>query len=74
VYGALWRHLPGPKWFRAFILIILLLAAVYLCFEYFYPWLSAHLPFNELTVEEGAVPEPSVITTTITTTELAPPP
>ncbi|MDR1151629.1 MAG: hypothetical protein LBK72_03990 [Bifidobacteriaceae bacterium] len=57
MYGALWRHLPGPKWFRAFTLLCLLLVAVWACFEYFFPWLSGMLPLNELTVEEDTVPE-----------------
>lgn len=52
MYGALWRHLPGPKWFRAFTLLCLALIAVWACFEYLFPWMSDVLPFNELTVEE----------------------
>ncbi|MDR3202525.1 MAG: hypothetical protein LBT54_05275 [Bifidobacteriaceae bacterium] len=59
MYGALWRALPGPRWFRVFLLCALLLGAVFVCFEYFYPWLSTVLPFNELTVEGSPAPDPS---------------
>jgi hypothetical protein len=55
VYGALWRHLPGPKWFRAFTLLCLAMIAIWACFEYLFPWMSEVLPFNELTVEEDTV-------------------
>ncbi|MDR1428365.1 MAG: hypothetical protein LBJ08_11525 [Bifidobacteriaceae bacterium] len=53
MYGALWRILPGPRWFRAFALLCLALLAVWACFQYLFPWMSDVLPFNELTVEEG---------------------
>jgi sortase A len=55
MYGALWRVLPGPRWFRAFTLLCLALVAVWACFEYLFPWMSDVLPFNELTVEEDLV-------------------
>jgi len=57
MYGALFRILPGPKWFRAFVFLVLALLAVWACFEYLFPWLTTILPFNELTVDE--VPDPS---------------
>ena len=52
MYGALWRVIPGPRWFKAFILVCFILLILWLCVEYFFPWLSEVLPFNELTIEE----------------------
>jgi hypothetical protein len=50
MYGALWRAIPGPRWFRAVMMLCLAIGAIYLCFEYLFPWVSTWLPFNELTV------------------------
>ena len=59
MYGALWRALPGPRWFRAFVLFCLFLALMWFCIEVFFPWLSTVLPFNELTVDNpGPTSEP----------------
>jgi hypothetical protein len=61
MYGALWRHMPGPKWFRAFILLIAALVVVWACFTYLFPWFSTVAGLNEITVEDdGAGASPSV--------------
>ncbi|MCL2787100.1 MAG: hypothetical protein FWD59_01165 [Micrococcales bacterium] len=53
MYAALWRTIPGPSWFRVFVLLCLALVAVWACFQFLFPWLSTVLPFNELTVSDG---------------------
>jgi hypothetical protein len=58
MYGGLWRLLPGPRWFKAFVFCCLALLVVWICFEWFFPWLSDVLPFNQLTVNEPT-PDPS---------------
>ena len=55
MYGALWRAVPGPSWFKAFVFLCLLLAVTWVCFEFFFPWLSTVLPFNELTVGDAEI-------------------
>lgn len=50
MYALLWRALPGPAWFRAFLLLILFVGFVYLCFTWLFPTIAPHLPFNDMTV------------------------
>ncbi|WP_146252062.1 DUF4175 domain-containing protein [Xylanimonas oleitrophica] len=50
MYGALWRALPGPGWFRALVMVALLVGAVAACFQWFFPWLSTYVPINDNTV------------------------
>ncbi|WP_199827734.1 MULTISPECIES: hypothetical protein [Streptomyces] len=53
MYGWIWRHLPGNVLVRALISLLLALGAVYLLFEYVFPWAEPLLPFNDVTVDEG---------------------
>lgn len=48
MYGALWRHLPGPTWFKFIEAVALLAAVVFLLFEFVYPWImeNTHLVDN----------------------------
>lgn len=50
MYGALWRILPGPKWVRALICLVLLVLVILGLFEYVYPWIAANVPFFDNTV------------------------
>ncbi|MDR1393548.1 MAG: hypothetical protein LBJ62_06240 [Bifidobacteriaceae bacterium] len=60
MYGWLWRHLPGPWFVKVFFLAALAAAVVAVCFIYFFPWVSPYLPFNNVTIEDGMSPEPSI--------------
>ncbi|HLR55433.1 MAG TPA: hypothetical protein VK096_01595 [Actinomycetales bacterium] len=50
MYGLLWRALPGPAWLRIIILLILTAGVVWACFEWVFPAIAPHMPFNEQTV------------------------
>ncbi|MER6251748.1 MULTISPECIES: hypothetical protein [Streptomyces] len=54
MYGWIWRHLPGNAWVRALISLVLVLAAVFVLFQYVFPWAEPLLPFNDVTVDEGS--------------------
>lgn len=54
MYGALWRVLPGPVWFRVILVLLLATAAVYACFTWLFPEIAPYMPFNETTIEDGA--------------------
>jgi hypothetical protein len=51
MYGWIWRHLPGNAWVKALISVVLALAAVYVLFQYVFPWAEPLLPFNDVTVD-----------------------
>jgi hypothetical protein len=53
MYGWIWRHLPGNTWARAAICVVLVLAVVYLLFQYVFPWAEPLLPFNDVTVDNN---------------------
>jgi hypothetical protein len=54
MYGALWRHLPGPVVVRLLLSLLLLLAVVAGLWFYVFPAVEARLPYNDVTVEEAA--------------------
>ncbi|MBM9505920.1 hypothetical protein [Actinacidiphila acididurans] len=54
MYGWIWRHLPGNGWMRAFISLMLILAIVYILFQYVFPWAEPLLPFNDVTVDNNS--------------------
>ncbi|AJE41579.1 membrane protein [Streptomyces nodosus] len=51
MYGWIWRHLPGNAWVRALTSVVLVLAVVYVLFQYVFPWAEPLLPFNDVTVD-----------------------
>ena len=51
MYGALWRALPGPVWVRAVLLLVLAAAVVLACFEWLFPAVAEHMPFNDPDVQ-----------------------
>ena len=51
MYGWIWRHLPGNAWVKALISLVLILAVVYVLFQYVFPWAEPLLPFNDVTVD-----------------------
>lgn len=53
MYGALWRIIPGPAWFRVFILLVLLAGVLAACFLWFFPDVVApRMPFNDGTMTD----------------------
>jgi len=40
IFPAVWNLLPGPRWLRAILLTVVLLAIVWVLFEYVFPWFS----------------------------------
>ena len=53
MYGWLWRHLPGPSWARALVLLAAALGVLALCFTTVYPAIAPLMPFNDTTVGEA---------------------
>lgn len=54
MYGWIWRHLPGPWPAKAVLSVVLVLAVVAVLFTFVFPWLEPRLPFNGVTVDQGA--------------------
>lgn len=50
MYGYLWRALPGPRPVRVLLLLVLLAAVVLLLMEVVFPWVSAQMPYIDVTV------------------------
>ncbi|MDN3495062.1 hypothetical protein QL996_03910 [Planococcus sp. APC 4015] len=51
MYAALWHVLPGPWWIRLLIVIVLVAAILYGLAFYVFPWVSAIVNPQEVTVE-----------------------
>lgn len=48
MYGLFFRLLPGPKWLKVILAVLILLAVVYGLFQWVFPWVNTH--FFESTV------------------------
>ena len=46
MYGWIWRHLPGPVWFRTIEALVLTAAVVLLLFEVVFPWANDTWPLS----------------------------
>lgn len=53
MYGWIWRHLPGNTIVRTGLSVVLVVAVVYVLFQYVFPWAEPLLPFNDVTVDEN---------------------
>lgn len=53
MYAAIWRALPGPTPVRVLLAILIVLAIVAVLFLWVFPWAEQHLPFLNVTVDEG---------------------
>ena len=51
MYAWIWRHLPGPTPVRLVLSLLLFALAVFLLFEFAFPWLDLRLPWSDVTVE-----------------------
>lgn len=50
MYGYLWRALPGPRPGKAALAILIAVALVLLLMEVVFPWVSAQMPYSDVTV------------------------
>jgi hypothetical protein len=53
VYGPLWRALPGRWPLKLAQALVLLALVVVVCFQWLFPVVAEHLPFNDNTVTAG---------------------
>jgi hypothetical protein len=53
MYAEMWRRLPGPTPLRAVVALVLIFVAVAVLFLWVFPWAEQHLPFLEVTVDQG---------------------
>ncbi|GAA0305944.1 hypothetical protein [Kineococcus aurantiacus] len=51
MYAAWWRSLPGPRWLKALVSLLVAAAVVLLCFEVVFPAVADRLAVNDGTVE-----------------------
>lgn len=58
MYGSIWRALPGPTVIRTVIAVLLVLAVVTVLFLWVFPWAEQHLPFLNVTVDQGSAASP----------------
>ena len=63
MYAALWRALPGGRFAKTLQALVLALAVITALFLWFFPAVTPHLPFEEVTIEN-----PSGTATEATTT------
>lgn len=51
MYGALWRALPGPIWFRIILLLLIVAVVVFVLFTWVFPWVDGIVNPINVTVE-----------------------
>jgi hypothetical protein len=54
MYAALWRALPGPRWFKVVEALVLLGLVLAFCFLWLFPRVSPFMPFSDNTVTPAA--------------------
>jgi len=65
MYERLWRVLPGPTWVKLFEALVLFAAVVAVLFVFVFPWVSAHLPIDQVTVTGQEAGSHTVSTTIV---------
>ena len=50
MYSILWRKLPGPWAVKLIIVLVLLTAIFFLLMEVVFPYVSALMPYNDVSV------------------------
>ncbi len=43
MYGFIFRHLPGPKWLKVIESLVLILAVVFVLFEWVFPLVNTYI-------------------------------
>lgn len=46
MYGWIFRHLPGPKWFKVIEALLLIGLVVFALFTWVYPWVQSQVNFD----------------------------
>lgn len=60
MYVWIWRRLPGGLLGKLAGSLVLLAGALALLFFLVFPWAERRLPFQDITVDNGRSPQPSV--------------
>ncbi|MDO4915140.1 hypothetical protein [Corynebacterium sp.] len=50
MYAWIWRHLPGPTWFRVIEALVLIAAVVLILMQFVFPVVSDWMPYNDVRV------------------------
>lgn len=50
MYAWIFRHLPGPLWFRVTLAAAVIVTVVLLLMNLVFPWLSQYSPWTESTI------------------------
>ena len=50
MYAWIWRHLPGPTWFRMIEALVLIAAVVLILMQVVFPVVSDWMPYNDVRV------------------------
>lgn len=50
MYAYLWHLLPGPKPIKIILAIAIVLAVILVLMEVVFPWVSAQLPYTDVTI------------------------
>ncbi|WP_160295424.1 hypothetical protein [Demequina aurantiaca] len=56
IFPAVWRVLPGPAWVKALLLLLVILAIVWVLFEFVFPWVSVEFGIQDQSIETGTAP------------------
>ncbi|MBK0330896.1 hypothetical protein I8D64_05710 [Brachybacterium sp. MASK1Z-5] len=56
MYSWLFRHLPGPLWVRVVLVVALAVVLVGALFQWVFPAIAPHLPFDGGTVDSAPSP------------------
>lgn len=51
MYGALWRSIPGPTWWRFIVMLMLFAAVVVILLLFVFPEIASYMPYNDNTVD-----------------------
>ncbi|HJD68970.1 MAG TPA: hypothetical protein K8V54_04440 [Corynebacterium kroppenstedtii] len=50
MYAWIWRHLPGPTWFRVIEALVLIATVVLILMQVVFPVVSDWMPYNDVRV------------------------
>jgi hypothetical protein len=64
MYGPLWRILPGPTWAKLLQVLVLIVAAIAVCFLWLFPRINPYLPFSQNTVDSAATAPAATVPST----------
>lgn len=56
MYGFIFRLLPGPKWLRILLMILMALVVVAILFNWVFPAIAPFMPFNQGTLDLSSPP------------------